>query len=122
MASYSHFKLNGTPIRTPTQFKISRYKITKAGRTLDAMMKQELIAKKLKFFFTYGALDNSDLQTILDIIWESNELFYTLEYEDGAYGVKKTATVYVGEIPTDLYEARPENFVWRDVSFNLIEQ
>lgn len=120
--SYSHFKINGTPIKTPTSFKIERYKVTKAERTLDAKMKQELIAKKLKFYFTYEAIEARDLNIILDIIWESNDLFYTLEYEDGNSNSKKSARVYVGSIPTDLGGGDASNWVWKDVSFNLIEQ
>ena len=79
----------------------------------------DLIAKKRKFYFTYAAITAKDLNTILDIIWETNELFFTLSYVEN--GQTKTAKVYTGSIPTELYRTG-DNWVWKGVTFDLIEK
>lgn len=115
------FKIDNVPIKNPTDFKIERYNVTNMERLADATMVGDLIAKKRKFYFVYEAISGYDLDIILDAIWETESLFYTLQYEEN--GAIKTATVYVGAIPTELHRAgRSTNWVWRNVSFNLIER
>jgi hypothetical protein len=117
----ANFSVNGVAIKNPSAFKIERYNITNMERLADAKMVGDLIAKKRKFYFTYEAITSYDLNVILEAIWETDSLFFTLNYLDN--GVAKTATVYVGSIPTDLHKAgRTTNWVWKNVTFNLIEQ
>ena len=90
-------------------------------RLADAKMVGDLIAKKRKFYFTYDAISCDDLDNILEAIWETNDLFFTLKYLEN--GIGKSATVYVGSIPTELHRAgKTTNWVWKNVTFDLIEQ
>lgn len=117
----ANFTVNGRGIKNPSSFKIERYNVTNMERLADAKMVGDLIAKKLKFYFTYEAISAEDLDVILEAIWETDELFFPLEYVEN--GVSKSATVYVGSIPTDLHKAgKASNWVWKNVTFNLIEQ
>lgn len=117
----ANFTVNSIAIKNPSSFKIERYNITNMERLADATMVGDLIAKKRKFYFTYDAISGDDLDTILEAIWDSTTLFFPLEYLEN--GVSKTAAVYVGSIPTDLHRAgRTTNWVWKNVTFNLIEQ
>lgn len=117
----ANFQINGVDIKNPSEFKIERYNVTNMERLADAKMVGDLIAKKRKFYFTYEAISGFDLDKILELVWETNELFFPLAYLEN--GVSKTATVYVGSIPTELHRAgRTTNWVWRNVTFNLIEQ
>ena len=117
----ANFQINGVDIKNPSEFKIERYNVTNMERLADAKMVGDLIAKKRKFYFTYEAISGFDLDKILELIWETNELFFPLVYLEN--GISKTATVYVGSIPTELHRAgRTTNWVWRNVTFNLIEQ
>lgn len=117
----ANFTVNSIAIKNPSSFKIERYNITNMERLADATMVGDLIAKKRKFYFTYDAISGDDLDTILEAIWDSTTLFFPLEYLEN--GVSKTATVYVGSIPTELHRAgRTTNWVWKNVTFNLIEQ
>ena len=75
--------------------------------------------KKRKFYFTYDAISGEDLDVILEAIWETEELFFPLNYVEN--GKEKTATVYVGSIPSELHKAS-KNWVWKNVTFNLIER
>lgn len=115
----TNFKINGVAIKRPSTFKISRYKLTKSGRLLNGKMTAEVIASKRKFFFTYDAIDAPDMNKILDLIWENDGFFFDLEYVEN--NEIKNATVYVGEIPSDLHKTG-DIWVWKNVNFNLIEQ
>ena len=115
------FVVNGQSIKNPSDFKIERYNITTMERLADATMVGDLIAKKHKYYFTYDSITGYDLDIILEAIWDTPLLFFTLSYPDN--GVQKTAQVYVGSIPAELHKAgRTTNWVWRNVTFNLIEQ
>ena len=117
----ANFTVNDIAIKNPSSFKIERYNVTNMERLADASMAGDLIAKKRKFYFTYDAISGDDLDDILEAIWESNELFFTLQYPEN--GVNKTVKVYVGSIPTELHRAgKTTNWVWKNVTFNLIEQ
>ena len=117
----ANFTVNGKGIKNPSSFKIERYNVTNMERLADAKMVGDLIAKKRKFYFTYDAITGTDLDDILEAVWETDELFFPLVYTEN--GVSKTATVYIGSIPTDLHKAgKTTNWVWKNVSFNLIEQ
>lgn len=117
----ANFTVNGRAIKNPSTFKIERYNVTNMERLADASMVGELIAKKRKFYFTYDAITGEDLDTLLETIWETDTLFFPLEYLEN--GVSKSATVYVGSIPTELHKAgNTTNWVWKNVTFNLIEK
>lgn len=116
------FVVNGTAIKNPSTFRVERYNVTTMERLANADMVGDLVAQKLKFYFTYEAISASDFDAILDAIWSSKKLFFTLEYP--YQGEQRSATVYVGSIPSDLHRgamASP-NWIWKGVSFNLIER
>ena len=71
----ANFQLSGVAIKNPSDFKIERYNVTNMERLADAKMVGDLIAKKRKFYFTYEAISGYDLDKILELIWETNELF-----------------------------------------------
>lgn len=117
----AHFLINNVAIKNPSTFKIERYNVTNLIRLANGDMTGDLVAKKLKFYFTYEAITSEELEVILNAIWETNSLFYTLTYVEN--GVTKTATVYVGSIPTELHRSSPTtHWTWKNVTFNLIEK
>lgn len=116
----SNFSIDGRGIKNPSKFKIERYNVTNLERLADATMVGDLIAKKRKFYFTYDAIKGSELDNILEAIWETSSLFYKLNYVEN--GEAKQATVYTGSIPSELHSAKGNDWVWKDVTFNLIER
>lgn len=115
------FVVNGTTIKNPSGFKIERYNVTTMERLTNGDMVGDLVAKKRKFYFTYDAISAADFNKILDAIWETDHIFYTLRYPEN--GQQKSAEVYVGSIPSELYRANAgTNWVWQNVTFNLIER
>jgi hypothetical protein len=119
MAREDAYTLNGVVIKRPSTFKIEKYKITNASRLANGDMVADVLNRKRKFYFTYTAISNRELNKILDILWENDDYFYEFTYMEG--GVQKSAVVYPGSIPAELH--RPEGeWVWKNVTFNLIEQ
>jgi len=115
----SQFIVNGITIKNPSTFRIERYNVTNMERLANADMVGDLIAKKRKFYFTYKAINARELDKILEAIWNTDKIFYLLQYPESS--AVRTATVYSGSIPTDLHRAT-KNWVWKDVNFNLIEK
>lgn len=113
-------RINGITIKNPSTFKIERYNVTTMERLSNATMVGDLVAKKLKFYFTYDALTAQELDTILQAIWDSPGLFFPFQYSDR--GISKITMVYVGSIPSELHYMSDKNTVWKNVSFNLIER
>lgn len=114
--------VNGVTIKKPTTFKLERYNVTTMERLANASMTGDLVAKKLKFYFTYDAISAVDLDKILEAIWDTDSLFFDLSYP--YQGKQEHAIVYVGSIPADLHRGSETStdWVWKGVSFNLIEQ
>lgn len=113
------YKINGTPIKRPSSFKIERYNVTNLERLANAEMCGDLIAKKRKFLFTYDTIQSTELDAILDLIWETNSVFFDLTYIEN--NEEKTARVYSGAIPSDLHRTGSK-WVWKNVTFSLIEK
>lgn len=116
----SSFKINGYVIKRPTSFKIERFAITKSARLASGLMTMELIAQKRKFYFTYDSIDSGDMKVILAHIWDNKKMFFTLTYVES--NETKSAVVYVGSIPSDLFRTGNAEWVWKDFTFDLIEQ
>lgn len=114
------FVVNGVKIKNPSAFKVERYNVTTMERLSNADMVGDLVAKKLKFFFTYDAISADEFDAILRAIWDSDQLFFPLEYDDR--GSTHKAMVYVGSIPAQLHYMSAANTVWKNVTFNLIER
>ena len=122
----ANFSINGVGIKNPSSFKIERYNVTNMERLANAEMVGDLIAKKRKFYFTYDAIKAKELNNILDIIWETDEFF--LKYAIFSFnkflenGKQKSAIVYVGSIPSELHSAKSAEWIWKNVTFDLIER
>lgn len=116
------FIINNVRIKNPSSFKIERYNVTTMTRLSDASMTGDLIAQKHKFYFTYEAISAEELDTILNAIWHTDELFFHIRYP--YQGHTRSCAVYVGSIPSELYRGNVnnKNWIWKNVSFNLIER
>lgn len=114
------FIVNGVTIKNPSTFKIERYNVTTMERLSNADMVGDLVAQKLKFYFTYEAISAEDFDKILRAIWSTGVLFFPFTYTDR--GTRRTVEVYVGSIPSDLHYMSSRNTVWKNVTFNLIQR
>ncbi len=116
------FKINSVDIKNPSTFKIERYNVTTMERLSNADMVGDLLAKKYKLYFTYDAISATDLNIILEAVWDHDELFFPVTYTENE--IPKTIVAYVGSIPTELHRAgrNSDQWIWKNVTFNLIQR
>ncbi len=113
------YTLSGTTIKRPSSFKIEKYKITNASRLANGDMTADVLARKRKFTMTYNQIKATELNKIIDILWNNMDYFFPFTYIEN--GVAQSATVYPGSIPAELY-APVGDWTWKNVSFSLIEK
>ena len=112
-------------LKNPSTFKVERYKVSTLTRIANADMVGDMVARKYKFYFTYAAITAEELNTMLDAIWAIDGMFFYLWVPEGTSLADRTCyRVYAGSIPTTLHygNRNPSTWVWKDVSFNLIQQ
>ena len=109
--------------KNPTEYKQERYKISTLSRIANGDMVGDMVARKNKFYFTFAAIAALELNKLLEAIWDIDGMFFYLHVLTGK-DKYTTYTVYAGAIPAQLHYANPnpETWVWKDVSFNLIEK
>lgn len=112
-------KLGGIDVKKPTKFLISKYTVTAhMGRVASGLMTGDYVVQKKTFHFEYEAIRGDHLNTILNIIY-TPVLFFGITYSEN--GVTRSATVYAGHIPQELYRS-DGLWTWINVNFDLIEQ
>lgn len=112
------WKINNTTIKSPKDFDIEEYNLTKSGRLASGLMCMDFIAKKRKFPFRYDVISGTDLDIILGLI-STSTMFFTLSYVEN--GTTKTASCYTGAIKRKKFRTDGV-WYWKDVSFDLIER
>lgn len=114
--------VNGTRIKTPSKFRISRYNITKSGRVAAGDMHMEFKAKKIKLFFTYDAITGAEINAILALI-DTNAMFFNVTYY-GTADEAVTKECYVGEITQELFRRGyvSDGSMWTGVVFDFIQK
>ena len=114
-----YITLNGTQIKTPTEFELSRFKLTEAGRVASGKMVMDVVARKRKFSLKYKIISGNDYNTLMAIL-DTNSAFYSMVYIEN--DVLKTATVYSGAVTGKKFRTETGAWYWKDLSFDLIEQ
>jgi hypothetical protein len=113
------YTISGITIKRPSSFKVEKYKITNANRLANGNMTADVLAKKRKYTLTYNQITSNELNKIINILWDNMEYFFPFTYVEN--GSIQSATVYPGSIPAELF--RPiGNWIWKNVTFSLIEQ
>lgn len=111
-------KINGVPIKEPTNQSLERYNLTKAGRVASGLMTLDLVAKKRKLLISYTVLSGAEMATILDLI-DTDEMFFEVQFDD--HKGLHTIECYVGAIPSD-YFRKTMGWYYKNVEFSLIER
>lgn len=110
----------GVKVHDPADVKVSRYDLSKAGRTASGKMTMDIVrAGVRRVDVTWRNIPDAELQKILSLL-ANHKPFFTLQYPDA--GGQKTMTCYVGDIVTSLYHTIGGVRYWSDVSIPFIEQ
>lgn len=116
------WKINGKPIYTPsinTQYNWESVSGPNAGRTDDAVMHPEFIREQLtKIGLKYPVMNSEELSYLKSLI-QGKE--YTLTYFSPDTGFTEM-NCYTSGGSAVLFTATKQNGLWRDVTFNCIEE
>ena len=116
-------KLDGTTIKNPTKpIVIGKYPVTAhVGRVASGLMTMSFVAEKSTFQFVYDAISHSNLQTILDIIYDFPTMFHTLNINEN--GIETEYTVYPGAVTKTLLRTDNDGYwYYQNASWQLIER
>jgi hypothetical protein len=113
-------RIDGQTIATPTELKVSIYRLSKADRTASGDMVMEVIALKRRLDLKWAIIPSSNLAQIMGIL--DSGVFHTVEYVDPRNGESATITAYVGDINQNAWQQIGGSRYWRDVSLALIQR
>ena len=115
-----NYQLNGETIPVPNTFHIEEIDIRRDSRVTSGLMVTDFITVKKRFILDYVLLKGSDLQTILDELYD--DVFAEFTYPD--HGGSETVTVTKHHVPRRLWAnpTAPLEKVYRDIYISLIER
>lgn len=111
--------VDGVAVRCPSSFQYGLQDVSKAnaGRTEDGKMHKEKIGQCVKIELRW---DNIDSATVSAILQAFDPEYISVIYKDAKRNAFRTATFYVGDRTTPMYNARLG--LWSNLSFNIIER
>ena len=114
--------INGTVMPQPSEYEWSLQDVSasSAGRTEDALMHKETVAKKRKLKVAWKSKSTSVTASILNAV-TSNE-YFTVKYWDMLANAYQTGTFYVGDRSAGVKLWWVGNHLIDTLSFDLIER
>jgi hypothetical protein len=111
--------VGGVAVPAPSKYdwKESDVSSADAGRTEDALMHKEMIAKKIHIELEWANMNDADVQTVLQAF--SNNEYFSVTYYDYKAMAFLTKTFYVGDRSVSAYNRAMKIST---ISFNIIEQ
>lgn len=111
--------IDGVVVKQPSELGLETYNLTKSGRVASGKMTMDLVAKKRKFLFKYDVMSGDEYDLLTSVI-DSNQMFFNLIYEDN--GRVRSCIVYAGAIKRDRFRTGANDWYFKNVAFDLIEQ
>lgn len=114
-------KVNGVAIATPSvcQVDIADIDGEGANRNANGEMLRDRVAVKRKLNLEWGALEDSQISTLLKAV---SSIFFTVEFPDPMEGKRLTKTFYVGDRNAPMYSCSKGKNLWSGLKMNFIEK
>ena len=113
--------VDGVPVKTPSSMSIGFQDVSNsdAGRTQDALMHKNLIARKRKIDLVWAAPTPEEAHAILTAFYPE---YFQVTYYDPLDGETVTRTFYSGDkqAPVKIWFANHKRY--ESISFNIIER
>ena len=121
MAHNNMLKVNGTRIKSPSKMDLGLQDVSAsdAGRTQDALMHKNRVAKKRKISLAWNAVTPEEAHTILDAFKAE---YFTVTYYDPWDGANTTRTFYSGDQSAPVKIWTVNNKRYSQVSFDIVER
>lgn len=102
------------------KWKLSDLDASDAGRTLDGIMHRSRVAQKVDLEVTCRPLTTAQAGIVLQAI---NPEWVTVVYDDPRLGTTATKTMYSNNRPATFAQRQTDGtYLWKDITFPLIEQ
>ena len=114
-------RVNGVKIKTPSVFKVTLQDVSAAdaGRTQDALMHKNRVAKKRKIQLAWNMVNPTDAHTVLDAFKDE---YFRVTYYDPWAGDSVTKTFYSGDQDAPVKTWMVNNKLYEQISFDIIER
>lgn len=114
-------RVNGVAVKTPSKMTIGFQDVSNsdAGRTQDALMHKNLVARKRKIDLVWAAPTPAEAHAILTAFYPE---YFNVTYYDPLDGDTVTRTFYSGDktAPVKIWFANHKRY--ESISFNIIER
>lgn len=112
--------VNGAAVPPPSTYEWMESDVSTedAGRTEDAKMHKETIASKVHLSLGWNYITTAQASAILRAF--TAQEYFDVDYLDPKQNTNMTRTFYVGDRSAPAYSVRLG--LWKNVTFNIIEQ
>lgn len=117
---YWPFKVDGTPIPTPTTYKFGEEDMSskKSGRTLDGVMHKDVVAVKDYYECTWKVLSWEDAAVLLNAVHGKTKVKFT--YADPKVPNRwLTNDFYIGKRAAGAANLNDSKYTWNDISMQF---
>ena len=121
MANNTMIKVNGQKVKTPSAFNfgINDVSASDAGRTTDALMHKNRVARKRKIGLVWAGPSPDEAYEILKAFEPE---YFTVTYYDPLDKATVTRTFYSGDQEAPVKRWAVNNKVYEQISFDIIER
>lgn len=119
-------KINGVALPCPTSYEFQLMDVSagESGRTDDALMHKNTVAKKRKLILGWTTLNFAEASAIIQAV--SGDEYFSVTYPDYLDGnIRATRTFYVGDRTVPVKAFNMDDSAWQlteSISFDLIER
>lgn len=113
--------VDDVPVKTPSSMAIGFQDVSNsdAGRTQDALMHKNLVARKRKIDLSWSAPTPEEAHAILTAFYPE---YVNVTYYDPLDGRNTTRTFYSGDKTAPVKRWTVNNKLYESISFNIIER
>lgn len=113
--------VDGVPVKTPSKMSIGFQDVSNsdAGRTQDALMHKNLVARKRKIDLVWASPTPEEAHAILTAFYPE---YFNVTYYDPLDGGTVTRTFYSGDKTAPVKIWSVNNKRYESISFNIIER
>lgn len=116
-------KVGGVEVKSPSSFELGWQDVSRsdAGRTQDALMHKNTVAKKVTIKVSWSALTKEEMHTILNLFKDE---YINVTYFDPLESATEdvTKTFYTGDKSAPVKIWTVDSKVYETLSFDLIER
>lgn len=114
-------KIDGVEMPAPSDYSVSSFDITEAGRNAKGDMQIDYIATKQKLEVSWVLLTNAQKESIVNAIKSPQHITMQVNFISVSGGLNASMTCYKGDITSGVLKINSDDTYWKDFKVNFIE-